>query len=543
MALLNWPGLPTGSAGVGGTWPQAETQEPLYLGGSRTFNERTGQYDTPGAAGPRFTPVGGPSAPTAQPALGSPAATPAGGPRFTPWTGGMTPGRGGGSQPSQSSSGSGFDPSRAIGLGLSGLRGGLGGLDVANQAGGNFLGRFGNLAPFQQGLGGLSSLFGLAQGIRGGDPLGAVQGGLGAASSLSGLAGGPTIAGGLDTALGTTGAAAGLAPAAFVFTQIMTNMLNNMKQQSLLKSGAYNNPIKGGLSSAATAGVSSVNSTLDQIDAVGLGQMPTNALLGALPSLVNGLLPYFATAQGGKGAIKASDTFTGAGAVSSTPLGGAEQYTANFTRAQARMTKVVQELLQRGVPYAQLGQLGVTHDWGQRTLDMGDPLQDFYNRGNQGANSYDAQAQRMLGGIGYQQALEPGADTNVPRPWMMNLTQPRALGADPNVPEATTTVPVPAFTPAMLLQAAQGAAPYASHATTGAGGLLSSMYGGPLWQALARMGAGGQPMQDLIQQHFDPWVQARTWDPASLGGLLYPLWQGPQAAAEQLQGISAGGGA
>lgn len=85
------------------------------------------------------------------------------------------------------------------------------------------------------------------------------------------------------------------------------------------------------------------------------------------------------------------------------------------------------------------------------------------------------------------------------------------------------------MTPQALLQAAQGAAPYSSAANSKASGLITDMYGGPLWTALARMGAGGQPMQDLIQQHFDPWVQARTWSPDVIGGLL-----GEQAAQQGL---------
>ncbi len=46
------------------------------------------------------------------------------------------------------------------------------------------------------------------------------------------------------------------------------------------------------------------------------------------------------------------------------------------------------------------------------------------------------------------------------------------------------------------------------------------MYGGGLWTALARMGAGGPGIQDLIQQHFDPWAMTRSpWGstPSSLG--------------------------
>ncbi len=368
---------------------------------------------------------------------------------------------------------------------------------MASELSGNWAG---NLAPLAQGLGGLSSLFGLAQGIRGGNTAGIVGSLPGVYSAASGLSGGalPSLTAMLGPALGAT-------PVVGTVMAAITSYLNNMEAQQAKNSGWLNNPIKGALSSSATAGVGNAQQILDQITVQGLGTMPTEALLASVAPITNALLPYYATAQGGRGAIKASDTFTGGtGPAASTPLGGAEQYTANFTRAQQGLTGVVQELLKRGVSYEQLGATPVTNDWGQQTMDLANPLMDFYNRGN-----YSGEGSRLLNPVSAPQVADPSTiDYTAMDTWGNPLNPVYGqLGATP--------APSP-WSPVELLQAAQGAAPYAADKATHAGGLLSSMYGGPLWQALARMGVGGPEMQGLIQQHFDPWVNARNWNQTQL---------------------------
>ena len=66
---------------------------------------------------------------------------------------------------------------------------------------------------------------------------------------------------------------------------------------------------------------------------------------------------------------------------------------------------------------------------------------------------------------------------------------------------------------------------------------------GPLWAAIARMGAGGPQLQDLIQQHFDPWSTVRGFDNTQLGTALDPILK--RLAMEQgtqSQAFTSGGG-
>ena len=78
-------------------------------------------------------------------------------------------------------------------------------------------------------------------------------------------------------------------------------------------------------------------------------------------------------------------------------------------------------------------------------------------------------------------------------------------------------------TPANLFEAAQGSAPLAPDAKTHASGLITSMYGGPLWTALSRMGVGGPDLQALIQQHFNPWATVGGAAPPQLATALEPI--------------------
>jgi hypothetical protein len=364
---------------------------------------------------------------------------------------------------------SGVDPANyslgGTSLDASGLGGGGGGLD--------FGGMFGTAAT---GLGGVNNLLGLIQAFQGGNvnPLSVGQNLYGLYNAVNALGnfGGPT----LSSLTGIAGLSGGLALPIAAFTQMLTAAITQAEERNARASGWWNNPIKGGLYSGATSGVERAQGISDALSGTpgGIAGMSTDMLLRALPDMTNSLAPYYRTAQGGLGAIRASDTVTGGtGDMRNQPYTGdgasPEQYTANFTRAQTGMTDLVKTLLGRGVSYEQLGQLPVTGDWADGSMDMANPLQDFYTRGNVGGK-YDAEAAQLWGGA--------GADI-APQDLLTN-----ALGSSQFAPESVTK---------------------ASH-------LQTDMYGGPLWTALARMGVGGPEIQGLIQQNFDPWAVARTWD-------------------------------
>jgi len=84
-----------------------------------------------------------------------------------------------------------------IGMGLGGIKAGLGGLDLLNsftKTPESPTGAFGNISPYTQGVAGLSGLYNLAQNIRNDQPIAAVGSGLTAANNLSSALGGPTVA-------------------------------------------------------------------------------------------------------------------------------------------------------------------------------------------------------------------------------------------------------------------------------------------------------------------------------------------------------------
>jgi len=134
----------------------------------------------------------------------------------------------------------------AIGMGIGGLNAGVQGLQLVNKLGGNFLG---DLSKLQQGVGGVTGLFGLAQGIRNDNPISAIGGGLQAADSLSGLVGGPTLA----STLGSAGAyvAPGIGAALGIIQNALAGNVEPEKQAfdaSLAAVAAGLAPATGGLS-------------------------------------------------------------------------------------------------------------------------------------------------------------------------------------------------------------------------------------------------------------------------------------------------------
>ncbi|HXE88966.1 MAG TPA: hypothetical protein VN524_19430, partial [Hyphomicrobiaceae bacterium] len=327
----------------------------------------------------------------------------------------------------------------------------------------------------------------------------------------------------LTTAL--SGALAGVGAAAAPIIAGITSYLSNSEEAKARNAGYTNNPIKGALYSNATAGVGGAQSILDALAGQGgIDQVSTADLEQILPSLTNLLMPYYATAEGGHGPIRASDTLTGGhGSViaGNTPpgLGGADQYTGNFTTAQSGLTDVVNALLKRGVSYEDLGKLPASGDWVQQTLDVNNPLQALYAAR---APEYDAAAAPLLASArtAARQTLDPQEAMHMAAEGLNPATF--GYSQDPQGNWGTSGLYNTA-TPANLFEAAQGSAPLAPDAKTHASGLITSMYGGPLWTALSRMGVGGPDLQTLIQQHFNPWATVGGFAPPQLTGALEPI--------------------
>ena len=284
---------------------------------------------------------------------------------------------------------------------------------------------------------------------------------------------------------------------------LITEFLNYLLAPDL-STGYWNNSIKGALYSNATAGVETANLVLDLLNATGLVNIPTDFLVGQVAPITNSIMPYYATAQGGVGGIKASDTVTGG-------YGSPEEYTANFTRAQQGLTALVTNLLNRGVLYEDFGRIPVSGQWAWQTMDLANPLQDFYYRG---AAKYDAEANTLM-----------GATTLAcygPPEWTKDYSElggykPMAYIAgtwDETMNAGVPYPPLPTqFTSAALFETAKGAGEIEG---ARAESLITDMYGGAFWTAFARMGVGGQTMQNLIQQNFDPWAVVRTWEPDTI---------------------------
>jgi len=257
----------------------------------------------------------------------------------------------------------------------------------------------------------------------------------------------------------------------------------------------------GMLHPAATAGVSQASQIL-----AGLGNLETATtgnLLAAVTAASNALLPYYATAQGRLRAVRASDSAGARGMQSRA------EYIASAEGAKANLVAVVNELLRRGVTYEALGRLPVSGDWAMESLDAGGtPLEMLKRSPRAGA--------LILEGAGLAGRFLPGIVGRAP------------------APEGGWSMPSPyAYDPADLLGVALGSSMRAPDRETHASGLMTSMYGGPLWTALARMGVSDPTIQQLIASYFDPWVLLRTWPsrlPASTGPAGDPLFPGSAPA-------------
>jgi hypothetical protein len=67
------------------------------------------------------------------------------------------------------------------------------------------------------------------------------------------------------------------------------------------------------------------------------------------------------------------------------------------------------------------------------------------------------------------------------------------------------------------------------------------MYGGPLWEALARMGGQGSPFWGQIQQNFNPWAVLGGFNPQQLTTSILPILQSMQGGGGVIPGIGIGG--
>ena len=403
----------------------------------------------------------------------------------------------------------------ALGGGLSAIGGAAGLLKSMPELSGLLGVGSGTLDAVSAGAGGLGSLLGLAMAVKSGNPaqiasslysmlpaIQALASTTTGASMLSAIGLG-TIGTATTAGTGILGAVAPALAAASAFAlpvaavvQAITDSIAQMERERVANAGFTNNPIKGALYSSATDNMAKVNTLLGEIDARGgAAGLSTAEIADALVSASNGLMPYYATAQGGRGAIKASDTITGAGTDwAAKPYEGGQtpaEYTKNAEQAKEGIGALVQELLNRGVTYEQIGQLPVAGDWAQQTLDAGGTPWEF-----------------LMERVSPERRAELIQEANSLYGTFAGKSGPMASATGADWRTNTPTNPIEQADALMGLSL--GSSMLGPDKATKASGLMTKMYGGPVWAMLARTGIGGAQIQGLIAQHFDPWVNTRT---------------------------------
>ncbi len=327
----------------------------------------------------------------------------------------------------------------------------------------------------------------------------------------------------------------------------LVDSLMEMEGTAKLKSGAYNNPIIGQLYSQATEGVNAANQGLAPY-AGDYSQAGNLELLAQLQNATNAVLPYFQTAEGGVQALRPSDAAGAPGTQSK------DEYTQRFTQAKDQIAALTKELMSRGVTYEQLGQLGIDPRWTGLSLDAGGGPQEYYARERakyaQTAPGWDTLLQSPQIATRTQNVDPSAPNYQAPVSWdeepryqteyfvkpTAGMLQPGEQGYEANVGAQSFTpwayagaqnlaglgspISTGAFTPDNAFLAALGATGYDPNAmrpeeqAKGVSGQpdvasqqgVASMYGGPFWAAMARMGQG--EFAPLIQQNFNPWA---TW--------------------------------
>ncbi len=472
----------------------------------------------------------------------------------------------------------GIQGGNAVGAGLGGLQT-IGGIAqalqsspqlvnmIASQIGTTGQGLSGALGGVGGAVGGIGGLYSLYQGIQTGDPIQIATGLVSAYAGGSALAGEilgtalPSITGALTTgiaavapeaamaiataiggqaavaaseaalAAGATATEAtsaalstvvgGVAGAAAPVIMAIVSYFQAADEMRIRHAGFTNNPIAGNLYSNATAGVQGAQGVFDQLAQNGdLSGADTADLADALSKMSQGLLPYYQTAEGGAGPLRASSTVTGGGLFENKGQGpdAISRYTGNFTNAQQGMVSIVNELLKRGVPYEEIGALPVTGDYSQASLDMGNPFTNLYGAN---AGKWDTEANALIQKM-IQGELANG-NFRVTQPEMGPPTYSVASGATSGgIPTGDfNTVDLSTLNPQQLLTAMLGASGAAPDSETRASGLMTQMFGGPMWAALARMNTGGPDIQNAISQHFDPWTYARQMSPDQLAAAFH----------------------
>lgn len=303
-------------------------------------------------------------------------------------------------------------------------------------------------------------------------------------------------------AASNTGALLGAvaAPLAVVAIVIMavTAWIGAHDEAEARRSGWWNNPIRGQLYSSATEGIARANSIADDIDKFGVENIDTQDLMQGVTMMANSIMPYYATAQGGAGAVRASESAGSPGTQS------VDQYQHNFQTASARLASTIKELMRRGMTYEEIGQLPVNGDWSLQSLDAGNrPDEMLWRLGNYNTPAPGQTESRFTEGQRLAGLLTRG-------PTYISGYNSGQGGSDPIYSEMDTNAFIDS-----LLGESLGSSMLAPESVTHASGLMTEMYGGPMWTALARMGIPDQEIMALINQHFDPWVNSRTWDPAT----------------------------
>jgi hypothetical protein len=205
-----------------------------------------------------------------------------------------------------------------------------------------------------------------------------------------------------------------------------------------------------------------------------------------------------------------------------------QNYLNNQQEIQTGTVSAINELMKRGVTYEQLGQLPVSGGWANQNLAANDPLNALYASN---AGKFDTEGQQFLNSATQRTAPQQYFNAQGEGGNWETLPEQLSVTGFGNVSPADLTMQ-------NLFQAAQGTGAMGLDSQGhDASGLITGMYGGPLWAALARtlsptwQNAGGPEagsLQSLIQQHFDPWAVMRgQWgaNPSSVGTSLMPILQ------------------
>src|SRR3990167_5124533 len=338
----------------------------------------------------------------------------------------------------------------------------------------------------------------------------------------------------------------------------LVDSLSTLEQTAKLKSGAYNNPIIGQLYSNATEGVNAANQSLAPY-AGDYSQASNMELLSQLQNATNNVLPYFQTAQGGVEALRPSD------ATGSPGTQAQAEYTQQFTNAKDQIATLTKELMNRGVSYEQLGQLGIDPRWTGLSLDAGGGPWEYYARDKAKCaetapgwenllqspqiatrtQNVDPNLPNYQAPVSWDEApryhseyfvkptegmLQPGEQGYEANVGAQSYT-PWAYAGAQNIAGLGSPIQPGTFTPDNAFMAALGATGYDPNAMRPeeqAKGVMgqpdtssqlgvASMYGGPFWAAMARMGQG--EFAPMIQQNFDPWA---TWGQMTPDAQLKP---------------------